>query len=82
MVREVIASYGRAHALIYLVITSAFALLFLYITLRFARGGDVVETLMLAGLTVLLLGQVRRWYRRVRGAREERAASGADAPTA
>ena len=67
MIGEFMGAYNRARALIFLVITSAFALLFVFITLRFARGGDWIETLMLGGLSALLLWQVRRWYRRVRG---------------
>jgi hypothetical protein len=57
----------RGRALVYFVITLAFTLLMGVVTIRFALGGDAVETLLLAVLTFGLAFQTRRWFRRLRG---------------
>jgi hypothetical protein len=57
---------ARARYLVFVAVTGAFTLLFTIVTVRYAIGGDVYETLLLSALTLGLAFSTRRWYRRWR----------------
>ena len=65
---RVASGYTRTRALINAGIALVFALLFTFVTIRFAVGGGWFETLILAALTIAMWGTAIRWYRRFRGA--------------
>ena len=68
----VIRSAQRARYVAYVILTAVFTLLIAAVTIRFAlQGGDAFEVLLLAGLTLLLAFQTRRWYRRLRATEGE-----------
>jgi hypothetical protein len=57
----------RVRSLAYLILSAVFTALLAAVTVRFAlTGGEIFETVLLAGLTLLLALQTRRWYRRFR----------------
>ena len=64
--RSVAAGYTRTRALLNAGIALVFALLFTFVTIRFAVGGGWFETLILAALTIAMWGTAVRWYRRFR----------------
>ena len=62
------STFARARALAFGMVTAAFSLLFLFITIRVALTGDFLNTLLTAALTAALIWGTVRWYRRFRRA--------------
>jgi hypothetical protein len=66
MLSRIASGYSRTRALINAAIALLFALLFTFITVRFAFGGGWFETILLAALTIGMWVTAIRWYRRFR----------------
>ena len=68
MLHGIASGYTKARALFNACIALVFALLFTFVTFRFALGGGWFETVLLAALTLGMWAAAIRWYRRFRAA--------------